>query len=73
MLRGGLSNEHELSNGLLKRHSWTAIEAVNVPARATVEGIVPRGSTQLVVATRNQNKRHNDSSVSTARRAIREC
>jgi hypothetical protein len=62
MLRACSSNGHELSNGLLKRHSWTAIEAVNVPAKAMVETTVPKGGpTQLVAATRNQNKSHNDS------------
>lgn len=44
MLRGCLSNEHEPSNDLLTRHSWTAIEAVNVPASAMVETMVPKGS-----------------------------
>jgi hypothetical protein len=57
MLRACSSNEHELSNGLLKRHSWAAIEAVNVPARAMVEAVAPRGPTHLVAATRNQNKK----------------
>ena len=44
MLRACSSNEQELSNGLLKRHSWTAIEAENVPASAMVETTVPKGS-----------------------------
>ena len=43
MLRACSSNEHEPSNGLLKRHSWTAIEAVNVPASAMDETTVPKG------------------------------
>jgi hypothetical protein len=44
MLRACSSNGHELSNDLLKRHSWTVIEAVNVPASAMVETTVPKGS-----------------------------
>ena len=44
MLRACSSNEHGLSNGLLKRHSWPAMEAVNVPAKAMVETTVPKGS-----------------------------
>lgn len=43
MLRACSSKERELSNDLLKRHSWPAIEAVNVPASAMVETTVPKG------------------------------
>jgi len=43
LLRACSSKEQQRSNGLLKRHSWIAIEAVNVPARAMVEAMLPSG------------------------------